>query len=57
MDTFIKENGKMINQMEKVRKFGQMVLLILEIILMEKKKELGDFVGEWIKNLNKKEVK
>lgn len=47
MDTFIKEIGKMICLMEKVKKFGLPgEQLILEIMLMELKKELVVFVGE-----------
>lgn len=57
MGLFIKDNGRMINKMEKDKKFGLMVQNMKEIILKEKNMVLVRFsftMVQYIKvNLNK----
>ena len=46
MVQFIMEIGQMIHNMEQDMKFGMILRLIMEIIIMEKKMELGHIYGK-----------
>ena len=47
----MKGNGKMINKMEKEKKFGQMVPYITESILMERKMDLVNLNGKMVASI------
>ena len=48
MELDMRENGKKINKMEKVKKFGLMALLMKEIMWMEKSRVLEFLNGQII---------